>query len=256
VRRDFSTYHDFASSSLDEIYKPDDLASALHLTANTFQSGIYRNNGDGTFTWQDLPFEVQRSPSYGCVPIDLDADGVLDLAISQNFFTMQSETGLMRGGLGVVLRGNGDGTFQPMPPTESGVVVFGDGKGLAVLDADHDGRPDLLAMQNNDTPVLMTQAGNPGRRYLAVRLTGAPGNPAALGAVVTATYADGRTQTRTLGARGGYLSQSTATLHFGSPAQNPVQAVTIAWPTGGGVSQVDIDPDTSLVTPHHPALDE
>lgn len=243
--RDFDTYHDFASSTLDEIYDPEDLASSLHLTANCFESGVYRNNGDGTFTWRALPREVQQSPGYGVVPLDLDADGYLDLAITQNFFTMQAETGLMRGGMGVVLRGGPGGTFEPLAPDASGMMVFGDGKGLAVLDADADGRPDLLAVQNNDRPVLMTDAGNLSRNYLHVRLVGPAGNPNAVGARVTATYADGHTQTRTLDAGGGYLSQSSATLFFGHPGDSPVRALEVAWPAGGGESRVEVDPGTS-----------
>ncbi|XAL99908.1 CRTAC1 family protein [Phycisphaeraceae bacterium D3-23] len=244
--RDFDTYHDFASSNLDEIYDPDDLASSLHLTTNCLESGIYRNNGDGTFTWQTLPRMVQQSPGYGVAVIDLDADGYLDLAITQNFFTMQAETGLLRGGMGVILHGSAGGSFTAMSPDASGMVVFGDGKGLAVLDADHDGRPDLLAIQNNDVPVLLTDAGHHGRNYLYVRLEGPAGNPTGIGARVTATYVDGHTQALFVAAGGGYLSQSSAALAFGHPEGNPVTAVSIVWPDGT-TSEEQIEPGNSSV---------
>lgn len=240
--RTFDTYHDFASSTLDQIYEPDDLASALHLVANCFESGIYRNNGDGTFTWEDLPHEAQRSPCYSAAPIDIDADGYIDLAITQNFFTMQAETGLMRGGMGVVLRGNAGGGFEAVPPDESGFIVFGDGKALAVLDADHDGRPDLLAIQNNDRPVLMTDSGYLGRGYLRVRLVGPASNPTAVGARVTAAYQDGHTQTHLFAANAGYLTQSAAHAFIAHPPSNPIVSLAVTWPDGSVTEPLAVDP--------------
>ena len=46
--------------------------------------------------------------------------------IGQTFFSPQAETGRMDGGASVLLLGNGDGTFRPLLPCDSGLVVAGD----------------------------------------------------------------------------------------------------------------------------------
>ena len=251
--RTFETYHDFALSSLDEVCQQGNLEAALHLTANCFESGVYRNNGAGVFQWEPLPLEAQCSPAYGAVSIDVDADGFLDLAITQNCFTMQPETGLHRGGMGLVLRGGPDAALTPLSPSCSGMVVFGDGMGLAVMDADHDNRPDLVAIQNNDQAVLLTDAGHHGREYFQVRLIGPAGNRNAIGAQLTVIYNDGHTQTVVVG-NTSYLSQSSATTFWGNPAGNQIRSITVSWPDGSKSSvAVDSEQDTQT-TLHYAEL--
>jgi len=57
-------------------------------------------------------------------------------------------------------------------------------------------------------------------------------NPQAVGARVTAEYADGTTQTGEVCAGSGYYSQSTAALFFGFTDRNPLRRVRVQWPSG------------------------
>ena len=97
----------------------------------------------------------------------------------------------MTAGLGQLLRGDGTGHFTPVPPAESGLVVPGDAKALAVVDLDRDGWPDFVITRNNGTALAFRNTGRPGRRSLGVRLSGPPGNPTAVGAVIRVEFADG-----------------------------------------------------------------
>ncbi|MFT5041019.1 MAG: hypothetical protein ACI8TX_001990 [Hyphomicrobiaceae bacterium] len=58
----------------------------------------------------------------------------------------------MDGGLSMLLLGNGDGSFRPVPPRKSGIVIPGDAVAIATPDLDGDGRPDL-AISENDGPL-------------------------------------------------------------------------------------------------------
>ena len=74
---------------------------------------------------------------------DFDGDGAVDAALSRNYGTETFST-LQTAGDVLVLRGNGDGSFQ-----QPGVVVshVPQPRGLVAADADLDGRPDLAVAE-------------------------------------------------------------------------------------------------------------
>ncbi len=81
---------------------------------------------------------------------------------------------------------------------------------------------------------------------LSVRLEGKQGNPTAIGARVTITLDDGRTQTVELNAGGGYLSQSSSALYFGRRESNKVREIKVRWPDGSASAISDIGDRSSL----------
>ena len=134
----FEKYRDFASATLTDIYKPNELENASMFEANYLSSAVLINDGIGNFEVRELPRLAQISPGFGIVATELDGDGNTDLFIAQNFFTPQRETSRMAGGTGVLLRGFGNGEFEEMWPIESGLIVSEDAKGLAVADWNQD----------------------------------------------------------------------------------------------------------------------
>ncbi|MHC4247414.1 MAG: FG-GAP repeat domain-containing protein, partial [Planctomycetota bacterium] len=106
--------------------------------------------GRPAFEFRPFPRIAQISPAYDAVIRDIDGAGVSDLFLAQNHDHREPETGLWRGGVGQVLLGRGDGTFQAMSPLQSGVLVRGDATNVASVDVDGDGRADLVVTQNDD----------------------------------------------------------------------------------------------------------
>ncbi len=164
IKDKFKTFKSFAASTLDQIYTPADLAAAQKVTATTLESGLLINDskpGAPHFTFRPLPPEAQLSPGYSAVAADFDTDGWTDLCFTQNLYAREPETGLWRGSSGCLLRGGAKG-FTPMLPAAAGFVVPNDGKSLALADLNRDGRPDLIALQNNDRLLaFLASAGAP-----------------------------------------------------------------------------------------------
>ena len=228
----FATFASYARASLADIYPAPLLERARRFEANTLESGVLLNDGAGHFQFRPLPRLAQAAPGFGVVLTDIDGDGVPDLYLAQNFFSPQPETGRMDGGLSLLLRGNGDGTFTPIPPKRSGLLVPGDAKSLVVTDLNGDGWPDFVVGVNDGEPMAFENRGASKNRVVNVRLAGRPGNPTAIGARVTLTRTDGQTQTVEAYAGGGYLSQSSAVLTFGLGETNQVKAIRVRWPNG------------------------
>ena len=117
--------------------------------ANTLETGILLNDGHGRFEFRPLPRLAQVAPAFGVAVEDVDADGHADIYLVQNFYSPAPETGRMDGGLSLLLKGDGKGTFTPVWPDASGLVVPGDAKSLTVTDLNGDQRPDFVVGINN-----------------------------------------------------------------------------------------------------------
>ena len=232
VSRKFPTYEAFARATIPEIYSPNRLKSSHRVEAKVLESGLILNDGTGKFSFKPFPRIAQISPSFGIVAEDFDKDGNTDLVLAQNFFSPQLETGKMAGGLSQYLRGKGDGTFTPLPPSESGISVKGDCRSLAALDLDSDGVTDLAFARNNKSPVIYLGNKNETERpTLRIRLQGINGNPTAIGSTIFLHFKDGSMRRAETYAGSGYLTQTPPVVHFGLGKSSP-GAIRINWPNG------------------------
>ncbi|MCA8956853.1 MAG: CRTAC1 family protein [Planctomycetes bacterium] len=117
---------------------------------------LYRNDGKGHFTDVTAAAGI-RSVGFGqsCAFFDFDGDGWLDLYV-QNYltYTLQSELGKKRsdytspiefqGAPDLLFRNNHDGTFTECTRQAGLYRADGRGMGLACVDLDADGKPDVF----------------------------------------------------------------------------------------------------------------
>ncbi len=238
LRERLGTFHQFASSSLADLYTETRLDTSLRLEANTLETCVLINDGGATFELRPLPRAAQMSTVQGVILTDLDADGHIDALLGQNFYGAQPEIGWLDAGLSTLLRGNGDGTFAEVGPTESGLAIRAGVTAATLVDLNRDARPEFAFATNNGPVYLFGEPGSADapNRMLEVRVAGAPGNPHAVGARVTVEHR-GRSQTKEITAGSGYLGQGEAALWFGlgQDSDEDDAQITVRWPDGDSV---------------------
>jgi hypothetical protein len=230
----FASFTAFSTAGVKDILG-DRLSGLGELQATELSTKVFLNRGH-RFESRALPGEAQWSPVFGIAVGDLDGDGAEDLFLAQNFFGVAADASRLDAGRGLWLRGDGRGGFSVVPAAESGLELYGEGRGAALCDFDHDGRADLAVGQNSYATRLFHNTG--GKVGLRVRLRGPAANPEAIGTVLRIAYADGRLgPAREVHAGGGYWSQDAAVQVLGLAGE--AEALVVHWP-GGSTTRTTI----------------
>lgn len=164
LKRKLLTYKDFASATIQQLFTDEQMKGALKLHANNFSSCYIRNLGNGKFSMEPLPAEAQFSPLYGMIAGDVNHDGNLDLLLTGNDFGNEVTDGRYDAFNGLVLIGNGEGGFKPLPVAASGIYIPGNGKALVKLKTA--GNDYLVAAAENKGPLRIFRHRQPGKKII------------------------------------------------------------------------------------------
>jgi hypothetical protein len=146
-------YDRYKEQTIDDIFTSSQLKKAIKLEAYNFESSIFLNNKNGTFTRKPLPIEAQFSPVYAINYNDLDGDGKNDLLVAGNFYEAKPEVGIYDANYGLVLKGDGKGSFTPLPLRKTGITVKGEVRNVVEIKR-KDGTRKLIFILNNQAPVI------------------------------------------------------------------------------------------------------
>ncbi|MFT4524961.1 MAG: hypothetical protein ACI85F_001113 [Bacteroidia bacterium] len=149
IKEKFPDFDGFAKASLFEIYDQNKLANSIQYSATQMRSSVLLNEG-GTFKKVDLPERAQISPIQDIIVKDLNEDGNLDLIVAGNMHGTEVETVRQDAGDGLLLLGNGDGTFNATPGHQSGLHASGDVKDLLLVETKNG---EVLFVARNNTSV-------------------------------------------------------------------------------------------------------
>jgi hypothetical protein len=150
-----------------------------------------------------------------------------------------------------LFRNDGDGSFTDVGFANDADRIE-DGRGLAVLDIDRDGRLDIV-LRNYRAPTGVLRNRGPTRHWVAFELTGTRSNRDAVGARVRLRTGD-RWQTRVVSTGSGYLSASSRRQHFGLGDATRIDEVEIRWPSGLRSELRDLPADRSYRIAEEPEL--
>ncbi len=148
LRSKYVAYSSFGASRIEDIFPESELSKAKVLEARQFASSVAMNNGNGTFNLQPLPIEAQFAPIYAVLAGDYDGDGHVDLLVAGNFYGVTPMRGRYDASHGLLLRGNGNGRFEPVVMEESNLVIEGQVRNMGLLRREAGDR--LIVVARND----------------------------------------------------------------------------------------------------------
>jgi len=103
-----------------------------------------------------LPAEAQFSTVFGLVVKDYDGDGKADILLGGNFYQSKPEVGIYDASYGLLLKGDGKGSFTAIKAQTSGIVIKGAVRDMKEIKA---GKNKLLIVaKNNDKIEILVKA--------------------------------------------------------------------------------------------------
>ena len=193
---------------------------------------LYKNRGNGLFVDitkdSGLAAEMEGKGCWGAALFDYDNDGNLDIVAANG----TAEELILQYPL--LLGNDGKGHFKNIG-NEHGPYfsIKRSGRGLAVLDYDNDGFPDLIIshVDKPGTVALLHNSGGNGNHWLGLTLKGKNGSASAIGAKVTVT-AGGVKRVFVNQWTTGYLANNDPRMHIGLGQQKVVDQIEVSWSDG------------------------
>ena len=147
LKKKIVKYDAFASMELKDVYGEEKLKNSLHYSADTFASVYIENLGNSQFKITDLPNVAQLSNLNDMLVRDFNGDGTLDVLAIGNLYVSEIETPRNDAGTGLLLLGNGNGSFSAKRGSEIGFFADRDAKKLVTLS---NVQNDYFLVGNND----------------------------------------------------------------------------------------------------------
>jgi hypothetical protein len=229
----------FAGMGIDARDYDNDGLPDIFITALSNETyPLYRNNGDGSFTYATNSTGVGQITllysGWGTRFIDVDNDGWLDIFVAQGHVldTIEKTSAyLTYRQTPLLMRNTGKGFVNVSATAGQPFTKAIAARGAAFGDLDNDGDTDIVIGVIEGSPVVLRNEGTR-NHWLGVSVTGAKANLQGLGARITVTDGNGRKQSQEVTRAGSYLSSNDPRLIFGLAAVTSIKAVDVRWPGG------------------------
>ncbi|QEF97560.1 ASPIC and UnbV [Stieleria maiorica] len=194
---------------------------------------LFMNQG-GVFEDRCVQYRLHRDSSdvlgFGCQALDYDLDGRPDLAVTNGNIEKAPGEPLLQSPQFFVNLGR---QFQLTAVDDASGYWDGKylGRGMARLDFNADGRPDMVISHINAPTALMVNRTETPNHFLTLELVGTQSERDAIGAKVEVRQGP-RVWTNWIVGGDGYLCHNESTVSFGLGASADDVRVVVTWPNG------------------------
>lgn len=129
IKKEFLYYHDFAGKDVNEIFG-DSLKTKAPLVAATFTSGVFFNQGNGTFKFKAFPSQAQASPLFGFAVVPGNTRGIL---AGGNFSGVLPYEGRYDADYGDLISVSKNKDFSWASPVSSGFLLRGEVRDIKTI---------------------------------------------------------------------------------------------------------------------------
>ncbi|GAB3645648.1 VCBS repeat-containing protein [Echinicola sediminis] len=133
MRTRFPDYKSYAEAQLVDIFTPEELKGATTLSANHLTTSIFLSKSSGKLELAKLPLPAQNAPIMAMASADFDGDGNKDLLLCGNIQEARLRFGKYDANYGLLLKGDGKGSFIALPQDQSGFALKGDVRSIIKL---------------------------------------------------------------------------------------------------------------------------
>ena len=152
LKKKYLKYANYNDQTLTDIFTPEQLENAVVSTVNWFASSVAWGNGDGTFTLESLPNELQYSPVYAWSEIDLNQDGSKEIIAGGNLHRVKPQMGIYDANHGSVLQIGKDRKLSHISYVETGLLLKGEVRDFHEISIKNEKH--LLGIRNNDSLLI------------------------------------------------------------------------------------------------------
>ena len=125
LKKKYPNYSDFAGKKVVDLFGKEKIGKSIVKKAVLFESCLFENNGNGTFTTKKLPVTTQFSPVNDIFQEDFNSDGNPDLLLVGNNYQERPSLGRQDASFGWCMLGNKSHEFKTLTPVQSGFAVNG-----------------------------------------------------------------------------------------------------------------------------------
>lgn len=156
LKKKYVSYQSYAGKRIQDIFTPEELNGVVKKQAFKMESCLFKNMGNGEFSIEPLPREAQVSPIFSFFVEDIDNDGIKDILIGGNLYTVGPYRGKYDAGFGLFLKGTGNGGLAALNGTESGFIVKGEVRDIKKLNTSEG---NLILVSRNNESLQVFKAG-------------------------------------------------------------------------------------------------
>jgi len=158
IKKKYEQHAAYSKEKIEDILKGQK-EGMLELVCEETRTCWLENKGNGKFEMHALPTEAQLAPVNSIICTDVDGDQKTDIIMAGNEYQAEVMTGMYDASYGLLLKGDGKGTFRAISPLQSGLIIDGDVKDMKIINTASKERLLLVAVNNDKMKVFKLKKG-------------------------------------------------------------------------------------------------